>query len=56
MIITPVKLSHQHEDGSFNHYVVFSTEAPWDATDDEKVLCASEHEADKLITILRGRT
>lgn len=52
--IIPIKHSYQHDDGSFDHYVVFSRVAPWDAPDSERVRCASEHEADKLIGLLEA--
>lgn len=52
--IIPIKHSYQNDDGSFEYYVVFSRVAPWDAEDCERVRCASENDADKLIGLLEA--
>ena len=48
-----IKHSDQQKDGSFRHYVVFGDIAPWDAPPEKCVECATEEDADKLLSLLQ---
>ncbi len=47
-------LADQIEGGGFEHYVIFSCKAPWDASEDETVKVASEADGVKLKNIIDG--